>query len=211
MDLGLAGRRAVVTGGSKGIGLASARELHAEGASVAICARDAAELEAAAATIGTDRVFSQVADVCHPAQVAGFIDAAAVAMGGVDILVNNAGGARPGNFEALTDDDWRDDRDVKLFAQIRCVRAALAQLRRRDGARVININSVYAKYPDPSFFATTVNRAACLSLNKALSAEFGMERTLINAETHGIRVGRGRLPTWAARCSPVRMEPGRGR
>jgi NAD(P)-dependent dehydrogenase (short-subunit alcohol dehydrogenase family) len=192
MDLGLTGRRAVVTGGSKGIGLASARELHAEGASVAICSRNARELAAAAASIGGERVFHQVADVCDPAQVAGFIDAAAQAMGGVDILVNNAGGARPGNFETLTDDDWHHDLDVKLFSQIRCVRAALAQLRRSDAARVININSVYARYPDPAFFATTINRAACLNLNKALSAEFGAENILVNSVNIGFVV----TPQW---------------
>jgi NAD(P)-dependent dehydrogenase (short-subunit alcohol dehydrogenase family) len=192
MDLGLAGRRAVVTGGSKGIGLASARELHAEGASVAICSRDAGELAAAAASIGSDRVFHQVADVCDPGQVTAFIDAAASALGGVDILVNNAGGARPGDFETLTDDDWRYDLDVKLFSQIRCVRAALPHLRRSDAARVININAVYAKYPDPAFFATSVNRAACLNLSKALSAEFGSENILINSVNIGFVV----TPQW---------------
>jgi 3-oxoacyl-[acyl-carrier protein] reductase len=192
MNLGLSGRRAVVTGGSKGIGLASARELHAEGASVAICSRDPDELAAAAASIGIDRVFHQVADVCDPTQVTGFVDAAADAMGGVDILVNNAGGARPGNFETLTDDDWRYDLDVKLFSQIRCVRAALGYLRRSDAARVININSVYAKYPDPAFFATTTNRAACLNLSKALSAELGGENILVNSVNIGFVV----TPQW---------------
>ncbi|MDT4922900.1 MAG: hypothetical protein QOG01_613, partial [Pseudonocardiales bacterium] len=173
MDLGLQGRHAVVTGGSKGIGLATAQELVAEGATVAICSRNADELDAAAKAIGSEHVFTQVADVTAPDQVTAFIDAAARALGGLDILVNNAGGARPGNFETLSDDDWHADLDVKLFSQIRCVRAALPHLRRSDAARVININAVYAKYPDPAFFATTVNRAACLNLNKALAAEFG--------------------------------------
>ena len=198
MELGLSGRRAVVTGGSKGIGLAIARELAAEGAAVAICSRNAGELAAAAedvATVsaqGASGVHHAVADVADPEQVTAFVDAMAAAMGGIDILVNNAGGAHPGNFESLTDEDWHADLDVKLFSQIRCVRAALPHLRRSLAARVININAVYAKYPDPAFFATTVNRAACLNLNKALATEFGAEAILVNSVNIGFVV----TPQW---------------
>jgi 3-oxoacyl-[acyl-carrier protein] reductase len=192
MDLGLHGRRAIVTGGSKGIGLAVARELAGEGASVAICSRNAAELEEAAASIAGGKVFHQVTDVTDPAGVNAFVEFAADAMGGVDILVNNAGGARPGNFETLTDEDWQHDLDVKLFSQIRCVRAALPHLRRSTAARVVNVNAVYARYPDPAFFATTVNRAACLNLNKALALEFGSENILVNSVNIGFVV----TPQW---------------
>jgi len=192
MDLGLTGRRAVVTGGSKGIGLACARELIAEGARVAICSRNADELDAAADQLGREHVFAQPTDVTDPEQVQRFVTAAAEAMGGIDILVNNAGGAHPGNFETLSDEDWQRDLDVKLFSQIRCTRAALPHLRRSDAARVINVNAVYAKYPDPAFFATTVNRAACLNLNKALAAEFGAENILVNSVNIGFVV----TPQW---------------
>lgn len=190
MDLGLTGKRAIVTGGSKGIGFAIARELVAEGASVAICSRDEAELKAAATELG---VFAQVADVTDVAQVDAFVAAAAAAMDGVDILVNNAGGAHPGNFETLTDTDWQGDLDVKLFSQIRCFRAALPHLRLSDAARVININAVYAKYPDPTFFATSVIRAACVNLNKVLAQEFGAERILVNS----VNIGFVDTPQWA--------------
>lgn len=192
MDLGLTGRRAVVTGGSKGIGLAVARELVAEGASVAICSRNEAELAAAAESIGPG-VFHQAADVTDADQVNGFVAAAAGALGGVDILVNNAGGAHPGNFESLTDDDWHGDLDVKLFSQLRCFRAALPHLRASESPRVVNINAVYAKYPDPAFFATTVIRAACVNLNKVLAQEFGAERILVNS----VNIGFVDTPQWA--------------
>ncbi len=192
MDLGLSGRRAIVTGGSKGIGLAVARELAAEGAAVAICSRNPGELAEAAATITGAQVFARAADVTDPAQVTAFVDAAAEALGGVDILVNNAGAAHPGNFETLTDADWQQDLDVKLFSQIRCFRAALPHLRRSAAPRVVNINAVYAKYPDPAFFATTVNRAACLNLNKALATEFGPENILVNSVNIGFVV----TPQW---------------
>lgn len=197
MDLGLTGRRAIVTGGSKGIGLAVAGELIAEGTSVAICARHPDELAAAAAALTSSagvgvQVFSRVTDVTDPEQVNTFVDSAAQELGGVDILVNNAGGARPGNFESLTDDDWHHDLDVKLFSQIRCFRAALPHLRRSTAPRVINVNAVYARYPDPAFFATTVNRAACLNLNKALAIEFGGENILVNS----VNIGYVDTPQW---------------
>jgi 3-oxoacyl-[acyl-carrier protein] reductase len=191
MELGLTGRRAIVTGGSKGIGRAVAAELVAEGARVAICSRNLAELEQAATDIGGD-VFVQVADVTDAAEVERFVAAAAAAMGGLDVLVNNAGGANPGNFETLTDEDWHRDLDTKLFSQIRCFRAALPHLRRSPAPRVININAVYAKHPDPAFFSTTVNRAACLNLNKVLAQEFGSENILVNS----VNIGFVETPQW---------------
>jgi len=113
-------------------------------------------------------------------------------LGGLDSLVNNAGAAHPGNFESLTDEDWQADLDVKLFSQIRCTREALPHLRASPAARVININSVYARYPDPTFFATTVNRAACLNLSKALARELGADGILVNSVNIGFVV----TPQW---------------
>jgi 3-oxoacyl-[acyl-carrier protein] reductase len=194
MELGLTGRRAVVTGGSKGIGLAVAAELAREGAAVSICARNAEEVAAAAGQLRGlgDTVHDQVVDVTDPDQVTGYITGAADALGGIDILVNNAGAAHPGTFATLTDEDWHGDLDVKLFSQIRCTRAALPHLRQSSAPRVVNINAVYAKYPDPAFFATTVNRAACLNLNKALALEFGPEGILVNSVNIGFVV----TPQW---------------
>src|SRR5277367_5168977 len=162
MELGLAGRRAIVTGGSKGLGRAIAAELLAEGASVLICARNAAELSDTADQLraGGGAVTAVAADVTDPAQVTALTEAAVTALGGIDILVNNAGGARPGRFAALTDTDWHEDIEVKLFSQIRCIRAALPELRRSPAPRIININALYAKYPDPAFLASSVNRAS---------------------------------------------------
>jgi NAD(P)-dependent dehydrogenase (short-subunit alcohol dehydrogenase family) len=197
VDLGLAGRRAVVTGGSKGLGLAIAAELLAEGAAVAICSRHAAELDDAAAALAKQagdsaQIVALACDVTDPEQVTAFVDGAAAALGGVDILVNNAGGARPGRFAALTDDDWQADTEVKLFSQIRCIRAALPHLRESAAPRVININAIYARYPDPAFLASSVNRASCLSLSKALSMELGAEGILVNS----VNIGLVETPQW---------------
>jgi len=195
MDLGLGGRRAVVTGGSKGLGRAIAAELLAEGAQVVICSRHEAELEATAAELRKDggAVTALRCDVTDAGQVAEFISAAASALGGgIDVLVNNAGGARPGRFESLTDTDWQEDFEVKALSQIRCTRAALPWLRQSTVPRVININAVYARYPDPAFLASSVNRASCLSLAKALSIELGHEGILVNS----VNVGFVTTPQW---------------
>jgi 3-oxoacyl-[acyl-carrier protein] reductase len=197
MELGLAGRRALVTGGSKGLGRAIAAELLREGAAVFICARHADELEATAAELrgqgpGSAAVTALACDVTDPAQVEAMTEAAVAALGGIDILVNNAGGARPGRFATLTDTDWHEDIEVKLFSQIRCIRAALPQLRRSPAPRVININALYARYPDPAFLASSVNRASCLSLSKALSIELGAEGILVNS----VNIGFVETPQW---------------
>jgi len=200
VELGLAGRRAVVTGGSKGLGKAIAAELLAEGAAVAICSRHAGELEEAAAELRTAagqeqhprQLVALTCDVTDPVQVTDFVAAATAALGGLDILVNNAGGARPGRFATLTDEDWHEDIEVKLFSQIRCIRAALPHLRASAAPRVININALYARYPDPAFLASSVNRASCLSLSKALSIELGAEGILVNS----VNIGFVETPQW---------------
>lgn len=195
MELGLAGRRAIVTGGSKGLGFAIAGELLREGASVAICSRHPGELGEAAERLrkeGSSTVFAQACDVTAPEEVTAFVAAATEALGGVDILVNNAGGAHPGRFETLTDEDWYGDFDVKLMSQVRCTRAALPHLRRSSAPRVININAVYARYPDPVFLATSANRAACLGMAKALSMELARDEILVNS----VNIGYVVTPQW---------------
>jgi len=199
VELGLAGRRVIVTGGSKGIGKAIAAELMGEGAAVTICSRHPDELEATAAELvkritdgAAGTVLAMPCDVTDPGQVTAFADAAAAAMGGLDILVNNAGGARPGQFATLTDDEWHADIETKLFSQIRCTRAALPYLRRSSAPRVININAVYGRYPDPVFLASSVNRASCLSLAKALAMDLGREGILVNS----VNIGFVTTPQW---------------
>ncbi len=196
MDLALTGRRAVVTGGSKGLGRAIARDLVAESVDIAICARGGDELTDAAEELRRSgrTVHAEVADVTQEEDIRSFISSAAQALGGIDILVNNAGAARPGTFESLTDDDIKADLDVKLFSQLRCTREALPHLRRSDAARVININAVQAKMPDPAFFATTLNRAACLNLNKVLAIELAADGILVNS----VNIGYVATPQWAA-------------
>src|SRR5438874_6029336 len=141
MDLGLTDRIALVTGGSTGIGYAIARELVQEGAKVAICARDAARLHAAAEQIVTDadndtsRVLAVPADVTREEDVEQLVARVVEHFGALHILVNNAGRATPGRFADLTDDAWADDIDAKLFSMIRCCRAAIPHLRASGDGR----------------------------------------------------------------------------
>ncbi|MBV9281266.1 MAG: SDR family oxidoreductase [Chloroflexi bacterium] len=194
MQLGLAGRKAIITGGSRGLGYAIAEELVAEGVDIAICSRHEEEVMAARERLATSgrTVHAQRADVTRPAEVEDFISRSVAALGAVDILVNNAGRAHPGTFETLTDRDWQEDLDVKLLSMIRCSRAVLPHLRARGGGRIININAVYGKYPDPRFFATSVNRAACLSFTKALAMEVAKDNILVNSVNIGFVV----TPQW---------------
>jgi len=188
--LGLEGRRGLVTGGSKGLGEAIARELVSEGARVAICSRNEQEVTATAEEVGAE--YAQAADVTDLEQVRDLIARTAKALGGIDFLVNNAGGAHPGTFETLSDEDWVADVDVKLFSLIRCSREVLPHLRAAGGGRIVNIGAVYSRYPDPTFFATSVNRAAGNSFTKTLALEVAKDNILVN----GVNIGFVITPQW---------------
>ncbi len=194
MELGLQGRRALVTGGSKGIGFSIAQELLREGVAVAVCARHPEELSSALKELEKlgAPVVARVADVTRAAEVEELVAGAAEQLGGLDILVNNAGRAHPGTFATLTDQDFQADLEVKLFSQVRCSRAALPHLRRGGAGTIININAIYGRQPDPAFFATTVDRAACLALSKALAMELGPEGIRVNS----VNIGFVRTPQW---------------
>lgn len=194
MELGIVGRRALVTGGSKGLGLAIAQELVGEGVHVAICSRDEEEIEAAASQLraGGATVHAQRADVTDAADVRDLVARSAEALGGIDFLVNNAGRARPGSFATLTDEDWEADLGVKLFSLVRCCREVLPHMRAAGGGRIVNIGAVQGRAPDPNFFATSVNRAAGNSFTKTLALELAEDNVLVNA----VNVGFVVTPQW---------------
>jgi 3-oxoacyl-[acyl-carrier protein] reductase len=191
MKLDLEGRRAIVTGGSKGLGLAIAQELVGEGAHVAICSRSEDEVRAAAAQLG-GKVYAQRADVTDPEQIRDFVARAAEALGGIDALVNNAGRAHPGMFATLTDEDWIADLDVKLLSAVRCSREVLPHLRAAGGGRIVNIGAIQGRAPDPNFFATSVIRAAGNSFTKTLALEVAKDNILVN----GVNIGYVVTPQW---------------
>jgi 3-oxoacyl-[acyl-carrier protein] reductase len=194
VNLGLQGRKAIVTGGSKGLGFAIAHELVQEGVHVAICSRNEAEVLDAAEELRADGVivYAQRADVTDLGQVRDFVGRAAEALGGVDALVNNAGRAHPGTFETLSDEDWIGDLEVKLLASVRCSREVLPHLRAAGGGRIVNIGAIQGRAPDPAFFATSVNRAAGNSFTKTLALEAAKDNILVN----GVNIGFVVTPQW---------------
>ena len=192
MDLGLNGRTAVVTGGSKGLGFATVQALIDAGARVAFCARNAAEIKEAEEALGSG-ARGYVVDVTDAEQVEHFISEAAADFGGIDVLVNNAGGAHPGTGETITDDAFQADFNIKVLSWQRTIKAALPHLRKSDQARVINIGSVYAHSPSPAFFSTSVHRAAGVNLTKAWAVELAPDNILVN----GVNIGVIETPQWA--------------
>ena len=150
MDLKLAGKVVLITGSSRGIGLATAKAFVAEGCRIMLSARSAAQLrDAEAALRGTGAgVRAHAGDVGDPVDAARLIDATAAAYGGIDVLVNNVGGSGGGARVAdSSDDDWRDALERNLIQTVRMMRLALPCMKERPGAAVINIASIYGWSP----------------------------------------------------------------
>jgi NAD(P)-dependent dehydrogenase (short-subunit alcohol dehydrogenase family) len=184
MEVSLAGRTAVITGASKGIGLAIATRFAASGADVAIVARGREALDDAAKAIGASgegHVHAIQGDVAVPADVQRTYDEAMRAFGKIDIVVNNAGTSRTGAFEEITDEIWREDFDQKLFAAIRLTRLAWPQMKARRWGRIINTLNIGAKAPRARSAPTSITRAAGLALTKVLAGEGAPHNVLVNA------------------------------
>jgi 3-oxoacyl-[acyl-carrier protein] reductase len=184
MEISLAGRSAIITGGSKGLGLAMAVQFAASGADVAVLARSPDGLEEAKAAISATakgRVAGFQCDVSKADDVKCGYDAAMGAFGKVDIMVNNAGISRAMAFEQITDEIWQDDLDLKLFAAIRFARLVMPQMKERRWGRIINVLNIGAKAPRAGGAPTAVSRAAGMALTKVLSGEGAPHNVLVNA------------------------------
>jgi len=184
MEISLAGRTAVVTGGSKGIGLAVATRFAASGADVAIVARGRETLDQALKTIGAAagaRVVALQGDVAAIADIQRIYDEAMRAFGKIDIIVNNAGESRTAAFEKVTEEMWRTDFDQKLFAAIRLTRLVWPQMKERRWGRILNTLNIGAKAPRAASAPTSVTRAAGMALTKVLASEGAPHNVLVNA------------------------------
>jgi 3-oxoacyl-[acyl-carrier protein] reductase len=146
VDLGLSGKTAIVTGGSRGIGRAIAHAFADEGANVAICARGEEQLRQTADELRTKgvRVVAVTADVQARADVDRFIDQVAETLGRIDVLVNNIGGRRGSGVLETTDEEWQASVDINFFSALNATRAVIPHQRRQNGGVIVNISSIYA-------------------------------------------------------------------
>ena len=222
MDLELRGKAAVVTGASRGIGLAITRALVAEGAQVVAGSLSVSpELEELAATAMVRAVAVDLADPAGPAELV------AAAGDRVDIVVNNVGAAPPrlDGFLAITDDMWQRTLELDLMAAVRTIRAAIPLMLSAGGGVIVNIGSLNARLPDPAVLDYSAAKAALVNLAKSLSKEFGPQRIRVNTVDPGpvatdlwlgadgvaARVGRagGQRPEQVAAAAAAGMVTGR--
>jgi 3-oxoacyl-[acyl-carrier protein] reductase len=182
VELGLKDKVAVVTGGTEGIGRATALRFAQEGASVAICARRQELLDKTAAELRKTgaQVLAVSADMSKTADIDRFIKAVIERFGRIDILVNNAGTSARGKFLEIEDKAWSADLELKVFGAIRCTRLAVPHMKKQGGGRIINITISSAKQPGAESYPTSVSRAAGLALTKALSKEYAADNILVN-------------------------------
>ena len=179
MDLGLTGKVAVVTGGSRGLGLAAAQALIAEGAHVVVCARGAQALQKAveqlrALAANGARAEGVVADVSSEADLASVIGAAVKTFGRLDVLVNNVGVAKGGDLEATSDAEWQEAFDQTLFPAVRASRLAAPHLRKQGGAIVI-VSSIFGREAGGRMTYNAV-KAAEISLTKSLALQLAKDQ-----------------------------------
>ncbi len=201
MELGLTGKRALITGGSKGIGLATATRLAMEGARVVIAARRVEELNEARSSIlnaapGAD-VYIVSADVATAEGADQLAQAALAHLGGIDILINNAGRSAGGPALDQTDEQWMSDLDLKFFASLRLSRLCLPSMKEAGGGRIINVTAIAGKHPAANSGPTSVSRAAGIALTKILSKELAAHNITVNTVCIGLikseQIGRAAL------------------
>jgi NAD(P)-dependent dehydrogenase (short-subunit alcohol dehydrogenase family) len=182
VELGLKGKVAVVTGGTEGIGKATAMRLAQEGAKVAICSRNQERVDSVGAQLRKTgaEVVAVAADMSKAADIERFMKAVVDKFGRIDILVNNAGTSKRGAFLELTDEEWSADIELKVFGAIRCSRFAVPHMKKNGGGRIVNITISAAKQPGAQSYPTSVSRAAGLAITKAMSKEFAPDNILVN-------------------------------
>jgi len=178
VDLGLKGRRALVTAASKGLGRACAEALVAEGASVYISSRDGASIEATGRAIHAAGWFA--ADVSVAGEPESLVARAADAMGGLDVLVANAGGPPAGTFQSTPLEAWEAAFELTLMSAVRLVHAALPHLTRSGQGRVVFITSVSVRQPIPTLVLSNALRAAVTGLSKTLARELAGDGVTFN-------------------------------
>lgn len=184
MDLHLTGKRALITGASRGLGYATALALAREGARIAINSRDPQKINDAAHAIHTETgadVLPLAGDVADPALPVRLVEQTMETFGGLDILIANAGGPPSGAFETFDDAAWQKAFDLTCMSQVRLIRAALPYLRQSSAASVLTVTSYSVKQPIPNLVLSNSIRAAVVGLTKTLALELGSDGIRFNS------------------------------
>jgi NAD(P)-dependent dehydrogenase (short-subunit alcohol dehydrogenase family) len=195
MDLGIAGRNALVTGGSLGIGRAVAAELAANGVNVAITARDPDRLSAVAQELVSNtggRIVAVPGDMSKPEDIARVIAEAGVALGDIDILVNNAGSSPAGRLQDLDDETWYAAFELKFMGYMRCARALAPAMRARKWGRIVNIIGGGGPNPNAGYILGGSFNAALLNFTRSLAKDCAPDNVLVN----GVNPGPTDTPRW---------------
>src|SRR5437660_2651148 len=198
----LRGKTVLVTGGSRGLGLVLAREFADEGANVAICARDPAELERARGDLTGRgaRVFAFPCDVTERAQVKELVEVVTRRFGGIDVLVNNAGVIQVGPLEVMTLEDFEQAMAVHFWGPLYATLAVLPQMRQRRQGRVVNISSIGGKLSVPHLVPYSASKFALAGLSDGLRAELAKDNVLVTTVFPGLmRTGSPRNATFKGR------------
>lgn len=189
MDLGIAGRVAMVAASSRGIGRAAAMSLLSEGCRVSICARTPVELEATreemAAAAPITEVFGSRCDVSKADDLSAWHEATIARFGAVDILVTNTGGPPSARFLELSEDQWREGIEGVLLNVVRLSRLVLPGMRERRWGRIVHLTSLAAKQPMELLTVSSTLRAGLSALTKTMSNEFSRDGVLVNAVMPG--------------------------
>lgn len=181
MDLGLAGKTAIVTGASRGIGFSIAARLLAEGATVALCARDATRLEEAAQRLrGAGEVLAVRADTSSAADRAALVERVVAQTGRIDILVNNAGTHIRATVDEMTDEQLERQLGDKLFGFFGMIRMVLPHMRRQGDGRIVNIIGQATRHPHPDRLPSGIANAAAQAMSKAVADAVARDNIRVN-------------------------------
>ena len=187
MDLGISGRVALVTGGSKGIGRAIAAGLASEGCRVAIAARGAEALRETAQALDAKgaETLSVTADLSEPDAPSRVVEAVVARFGRLEILVNNAGAIRGGDFLSTPAEHWADDWRLKILGYVRMSQAAIPVMRSGRWGRIVNVIGAAARNPATTYMAGGIANAGLINFTRALADLAAPDGILVNAVSPG--------------------------
>jgi NAD(P)-dependent dehydrogenase (short-subunit alcohol dehydrogenase family) len=187
-EFDFAGKIVLITGGSRGLGLILARELAAQGAKIAICARDADELQSAREDLQSRgaEVFDAICDVRNQGDVVELVEDVKARFGSIDVLVNNAGVIQVGPLEVQTQKDFEDSMRIHFWAPFYAMQAVLPEMRRQGAGRIINIASIGGKIAVPHLAPYCASKFALVGLSSAMRVELAKENIYVTTVCPGL-------------------------